>query len=185
MEQKFKLSKEAAKWFYSDYAKQLKGIKGGGWQVRSALIAHTGYIHHFCTALQTSVFQEMHTSEPTTAAGSCTLPSQFPVHPSLKAPKKPPHQAKTDWWVAAKHYLSNWSWTSPSKSLSTQLFAKHVAQLVPMNLLLKILLHLTHLPLEGTRMEPICLAHVSQALTLFCSILPCCKISTTLSCNQS
>lgn len=96
----------------------------------------------------------------------------------------------SDLWVMLKHYLSNCYWTSPSKLLSTQLFQMLVVMLVQMSLLLKILLHPTHLFLEDNMMEPIwnTVWHVylSQALTLFCSTLPCCEfIRTTFSCNKA
>lgn len=90
-----------------------------------------------------------------------------------------------DWWVTLKQYLSNCYWTAPSKLLSTQLFQMHIVMLVQMSLLLKILLHPTHLFLEDNMEEPIWNTvwhiYLSQAPTLFC----CKLIRTIFSCNRA
>lgn len=140
------------------------------------------------------VFQEIHTGKTTTTTWDCVVHSHFSAVSLFKVPQKPSYQMLyqaeifwtnhkkyfvtklSDWWVTPKHDLSNCFWTSPSKLLSTQLFRTRVILLVQMSLLLKILLHPTHLFLEGNVMEPIWNSvwrvYLSQALPLFCSILP-------------
>lgn len=141
------------------------------------------------------VFQEIHTCKTITTTWSCVLHSHFSAISLFKALQKLSYlmlyQAEVfwinhkkyfvtklpDWQATPKHDLSKWYWTSPSKLLSTQLFQMHVTLLVQMRLELKILLlHPTHLFLEGNVTEPIWNpvwhVYLSQALPSLCSLLP-------------